>query len=99
MDLLPAGGNRRSQPFRSADFQGERTSADDVIPVVSSSPTTCFRPSHPWTRTRCRSAYVSQLVEAELLYQQGMPPQATYIFKHALIQETAYQSLLRSMRQ
>ena len=40
-----------------------------------------------------------QLVEAEFLYQQGLPPQATYLFKHALIQETAYQSLLRSTRQ
>jgi predicted ATPase len=40
-----------------------------------------------------------QLVEAELLYQRGSPPQATYTFKHALIQETAYQSLLKSTRQ
>jgi predicted ATPase/class 3 adenylate cyclase len=40
-----------------------------------------------------------QLVEAELLYQRGIHPQATYIFKHALIQETAYQSMLRSTRQ
>jgi class 3 adenylate cyclase/predicted ATPase len=40
-----------------------------------------------------------QLVEAELLYQRGLPPQATYVFKHALIQDTAYQSLLRSTRQ
>jgi predicted ATPase len=40
-----------------------------------------------------------QLVEAELLYQSGVPPQATYLFKHALIQEAAYQSLLRSTRQ
>jgi predicted ATPase len=40
-----------------------------------------------------------QLVEAEFLYQQGLPPEATYRFKHALIQETAYQSLLRSTRQ
>jgi len=40
-----------------------------------------------------------QLVEAEFLYQQGLPPEATYNFKHALIQETAYQSLLRSTRQ
>jgi predicted ATPase len=38
-------------------------------------------------------------VEAEFLYQQGLPPQATYRFKHALIQEAAYQSLLRSTRQ
>jgi tetratricopeptide (TPR) repeat protein len=40
-----------------------------------------------------------QLVEAELLYQQGVPPQATYTFKHALIQDVAAQSLLRSTRQ
>jgi predicted ATPase len=40
-----------------------------------------------------------QLVEAEFLYQQGLPPEATYRFKHALIQETASQSLLRSTRQ
>jgi class 3 adenylate cyclase/predicted ATPase len=42
---------------------------------------------------------LARLVEAELLYQRGMPPQATYVFKHALIQEAAYQSLLRSTRQ
>ncbi len=40
-----------------------------------------------------------QLVEAELIYQRGLPPQATYLFKHALIQDTAYQSLLKSKRQ
>jgi predicted ATPase len=40
-----------------------------------------------------------RLVEAELLYQHGYPPQATYTFKHALIQDAAYQSLLRSTRQ
>lgn len=40
-----------------------------------------------------------QLVAAEFLYQRGVPPQATYTFKHALIQDVAYQSLLRSTRQ
>jgi class 3 adenylate cyclase/predicted ATPase len=42
---------------------------------------------------------LSQLVAAELLYQRGTPPQSTYLFKHALIQDTAYQSLLKSRRQ
>ena len=42
---------------------------------------------------------LKQLVEAELVYQSGLPPQATYLFKHALIQDTAYQSLLKSKRQ
>jgi class 3 adenylate cyclase/predicted ATPase len=42
---------------------------------------------------------LEKLVEAELLYQRGVPPQATYLFKHALIQEAAYQCLLKSRRQ
>jgi predicted ATPase len=40
-----------------------------------------------------------QFVAAEFLYQQGLPPQGTYLFRHALIQKAAYQSLLRSTRQ
>jgi predicted ATPase len=39
------------------------------------------------------------LTEAELLYQRGLPPQARYTFKHALIQDVAYRSLLKSARQ
>jgi predicted ATPase len=42
---------------------------------------------------------LERLVEAELVYQRGLPPQAMYTFKHALVQETAYESLLRSTRQ
>jgi predicted ATPase/class 3 adenylate cyclase len=42
---------------------------------------------------------LAQLVDAELLYQRGLPPRSRYIFKHALIQDAAYQSLLRSTRQ
>ena len=42
---------------------------------------------------------LAQLVAAELVYQHGLPPQAHYLFKHTLIQETAYQSLLKSTRQ
>jgi TOMM system kinase/cyclase fusion protein len=42
---------------------------------------------------------LGQLVEAQLLHQRGLPPNATYIFRHALIQDTAYQSLLVSQRQ
>src|SRR5262249_41583394 len=42
---------------------------------------------------------LAALVQAELLYQRGVPPQATYRFKHALIQDAAYQSLLKSTRQ
>jgi DNA-binding NtrC family response regulator/tetratricopeptide (TPR) repeat protein len=42
---------------------------------------------------------LARLVEAELLYQQGAPPQATYRFRHALIREAAYQALLQTTRQ
>jgi predicted ATPase len=42
---------------------------------------------------------LGRLVEAELLFQRGVPPQATYVFKHALIQDAAYASLLKSTRQ
>ena len=52
----------------------------------------------PWDEATVRRG-LQQLVEAEFLYQQGLPPQATYRFKHALIQDAAYQSLLRSTRQ
>ena len=52
----------------------------------------------PWDEGTLRQG-LQQLVEAEFLYQQGLPPQATYLFKHALIQDAAYQSLLRSTRQ
>src|SRR4029078_1754576 len=37
--------------------------------------------------------------EAELLSRRGTPPEASYSFKHALVQEAAYASLLKSRRQ
>ncbi len=42
---------------------------------------------------------LDQLVAAELLYQRGRPPRAKYVFKHALVQDAAYQSLLKRKRQ
>jgi predicted ATPase len=52
----------------------------------------------PWDEATLQQG-LHQLVETEFLYQQGLPPHATYLFKHALIQDAAYQSLLRSTRQ
>jgi predicted ATPase/class 3 adenylate cyclase len=40
-----------------------------------------------------------QLMDAELIYMRSAPPKASYVFKHALVQDTAYGSLLRSRRQ
>src|SRR5208282_1959053 len=42
---------------------------------------------------------LGQLMAAELIHSRGAPPEATYIFKHALVQDTAYASLLRGRRQ
>jgi class 3 adenylate cyclase/predicted ATPase len=39
-----------------------------------------------------------QLLQAELVFRRGQPPEATYVFKHALVQDAAYNSLLRSTR-
>ncbi|HEV2055674.1 MAG TPA: adenylate/guanylate cyclase domain-containing protein [Methylomirabilota bacterium] len=47
---------------------------------------------------RTLQAALEKLGESDLLHQRGVPPDATYIFKHALIQETAYQSMLMSRR-
>jgi class 3 adenylate cyclase/predicted ATPase len=42
---------------------------------------------------------LQRLVESGLVFQHGAPPEATYVFKHALIQDTAYSTLLRPIRQ
>ena len=44
-------------------------------------------------------AALKELTDTELLFVQGVPPEARYVFKHALIREAGYQSLLRSKRQ
>ena len=64
-----------------------RTFAYDLVQAVA-----------PLNEATLQEALV-QLVEAELVAQRSVPPQATYTFKHALIQDAAYQSLLRSTRQ
>jgi hypothetical protein len=41
---------------------------------------------------------LAQLVRAELLFRRGTPPDAEYIFKHALVQDAAYGTMLRGRR-
>ncbi|NQV57389.1 MAG: AAA family ATPase, partial [Rhodospirillales bacterium] len=43
-------------------------------------------------------ASLSQLVAAELIFQRSLPPSAKYEFKHAMVQDVAYESLLKSTR-
>ena len=44
-------------------------------------------------------AALDQLISAELVFRHGTPPDATYSFKHALVQDAAYGTLLKSRRQ
>ena len=44
-------------------------------------------------------AALRRLIEASLLFGQGVPPNITYLFKHALIRDAAYSTLLRTRRQ
>jgi predicted ATPase len=42
---------------------------------------------------------LDRLIQAGLLFRQGVPPHASYLFKHALVQDAAYGTMLRSRRQ
>ena len=48
-------------------------------------------------KRKSRSA-LDRLIVAGLLFRQGVPPDATYLFKHALVQDAAYGTLLREPR-
>ncbi len=41
---------------------------------------------------------LARLVEGDLILQRGVPPRATYAWKHSLVQEAAYESLLKNAR-
>jgi predicted ATPase len=44
------------------------------------------------------NSWLERLIMAGLLFRQGVPPHATYLFKHALVQDAAYGTLLREPR-
>ena len=44
-------------------------------------------------------AELAKLVQAEILYPKGRPPRCTYLFKHALLQDALYNSLVKHKRQ
>jgi tetratricopeptide (TPR) repeat protein len=52
---------------------------------------------HPLAEEDLQSA-LAKLAEAELVYARGIAPDATYTFKHALIQDAAYEALLKTRR-
>ena len=56
------------------------------------------RRGRAWRTRRCKLA-LERLAEADILLVQGLPPDSDYRFKHALIQDAAYENLLKSRRQ
>ena len=62
------------------------------------SPTRCCATSQRLDEPALQAS-LDRLAEADLLFVEGAPPQANYRFKHALIQDAAYESLLKSRRQ
>ncbi len=58
----------------------------ELVEAVSSTPTNELQ------------AALANLADAELIYARGIPPEATYQFKHALIRDAAYEALLKSRR-
>jgi class 3 adenylate cyclase/tetratricopeptide (TPR) repeat protein len=44
------------------------------------------------------NSHIDAITDAELVYERGVPPEATYLFKHALTQDVAYDSLLLTSR-
>jgi class 3 adenylate cyclase/tetratricopeptide (TPR) repeat protein/ABC-type transport system involved in cytochrome c biogenesis ATPase subunit len=44
------------------------------------------------------AAALDGLIGAELIYRRGLPPEAVYLFKHALVRDAAYESLLKEKR-
>ena len=80
------GSAKRARSRRSAPCSG------------AISPTRCLR-AVAGVDDRGLQTALDRLAEADLLIVEGAPPQATYRFKHALIQDAAYDSLLKSRRQ
>ena len=58
----------------------------------------CLPPLRCRTEEGLRGA-LDQLVDASLVFRRGAPPHASFVFKHALVQDAAYSTLLRDQRQ
>ena len=54
---------------------------------------------NPGKRFDRAQAALEKLADADIVMVQGLPPESDYRFKHALIQDAAYENLLKSRRQ
>ena len=114
MDTTSARGTRRRHPGHEASRAGDLAGFTSGAAGSARAGGPRSRPSRWRDRSRVllRSAgqrrstaeaetreALDQLVSAGLVFQHGVPPAATYQFKHALVQDTAYGTLLRGPRQ
>jgi len=70
-----------------------------VAAVAARGPSALNERGHSGTADPSLQSALQRLVDADILFVEGLPPQANYRFKHALIQDAAYESLLKSRRQ
>ena len=84
------GAARPARPRQGAgaDRGGDRTR---ILPC----PAGCGRAA---SRRQSSKRQLDSIIRAGLLFRQGVPPNATYLFKHALVQDAAYGLLLREPR-
>jgi predicted ATPase len=54
---------------------------------------------HPAEAQGEDASHPIELASAELIFRRGVPPDAEYTFRHALVQDAAYSTLLRARRQ
>ena len=93
----PASPTPRAEDTADARQRGRRPSAS-AAETRSMTMRSMVGRAAASARPPCRAA-LDKLAEADLLFVEGHAPDATYRFKHALIQDAAYESLLKSRRQ
>ena len=87
----------RCSPASTASRRSRRSPRS--APRSAASFRTPCSPRSPTGRSAELHAALDELVAAELVYRRGTPPDVTYTFKHALVQDAAYGTLLKSRRQ
>jgi hypothetical protein len=77
-------------------FRRKRVQPADCSPHLPSATRSRRRPKRK--PEPVLASALERLIAAGLLFRQGVPPEASYLFKHALVQDAAYGTLLREPR-
>ena len=105
LEDLDTAGNRRTRKSGGMGFSCAICFMKNATPCVAQIGAVIGREfSHALLAAVARKSEVvlqsalDRLTAAGLLFRQGVPPHATYLFKHALVQDAAYGTLLREPR-